>query len=53
MRKVHLSVIRLWIAKKIVELIVNKDEVVIEYAMGLLEDEQQLVLHPFSFLALS
>ena len=46
MRKVNLSVIRPWIAKKIVELIGIEDEVVVEYAMGLLEDEQQPV-HPF------
>ena len=48
MRKVNLSVIRPWIAKKIVELIGFEDEVVVEYAMGLLEDEQQPVLPPFS-----
>lgn len=47
MRKVNLSVIRPWIAKKIVELIGIEDEVVVEYAMGLLEDEQQPV-HPLS-----
>ena len=50
MRKVNLSVIRPWIAKKIVELIGIEDEVVVEYAMGLLEDEQQPVhdfLSPF------
>ena len=46
MRKVNLSVIRPWIAKKIVELIGIEDEVVVEYAMGLLEDEQQPV-HDF------
>ncbi|KAF4618774.1 hypothetical protein D9613_010021 [Agrocybe pediades] len=40
MRKVNLAVIRPWIAKKIVELIGFEDEVVVEYAMGLLEDEQ-------------
>ena len=45
MRKVNLSVIRPWIAKKIVELIGIEDEVVVEYAMGLLEDEQQPVHH--------
>ena len=43
MRKVNLSVIRPWIAKKIIELIGFEDEVVVEYAMGLLEDEQQPV----------
>ncbi|KIM46751.1 hypothetical protein M413DRAFT_40460, partial [Hebeloma cylindrosporum] len=41
MRKVNLNVIRPWIAKKITELIGFEDEVVVEYAMGLLEDEQQ------------
>lgn len=43
MRKVNLNVIRPWIAKKIVELIGFEDEVVVEYAMGLLEDESQPV----------
>lgn len=43
MRKVNLTVIRPWIAKKIVELVGFEDEVVVEYAMGLLEDEQQPV----------
>lgn len=43
MRKVNLNVIRPWIAKKITELIGFEDEVVVEYAMGLLEDEQQPV----------
>jgi len=40
MRKVDLTVIRPWIAKKIVELIGFEDEVAVEYTMGLLEDEQ-------------
>lgn len=43
MRKVNLSVIRPWATKKVVELIGFEDEVVIEYAMGLLEDESQPV----------
>ncbi|EJD45432.1 PWI domain-containing protein [Auricularia subglabra TFB-10046 SS5] len=38
MRKVNLQVIRPWIAKRVVELSGFEDEVVIEYAMGLLED---------------
>ncbi|TFK73358.1 PWI domain-containing protein, partial [Pluteus cervinus] len=41
MRKVNLNVIRPWIAKKVVELVGFEDEVVVEYAMGLLEDKQQ------------
>ncbi|KAG6816426.1 hypothetical protein H0H93_008080, partial [Arthromyces matolae] len=41
MRKVNIAVIRPWIAKKIVELVGFEDEVVIEYAMGLLEDQSQ------------
>lgn len=44
MRKVNLQVIRPWIAKKVVELVGLEDEVVVEYAMGLLEDKQ----HPVS-----
>lgn len=43
MRKVNLEVIRPWIAKKVVELVGFEDEVVVEYAMGLLEDKQQPV----------
>ncbi|EAU89259.2 SR-rich pre-mRNA splicing activator [Coprinopsis cinerea okayama7 len=39
MRKVNLTVIRPWVAKKIIELIGFEDEVVVEYAMGLLEDD--------------
>ena len=43
MRKVNLEVMRPWIAKKVVELVGFEDEVVVEYAMGLLEDPAQPV----------
>ncbi len=43
MRKVNLTVLRPWIAKKIVELVGFEDEVVVEYAMGLLEDSSEPV----------
>jgi serine/arginine repetitive matrix protein 1 len=43
MRKVNLQVIRPWVAKTVVELVGFEDEVVIEYAMGLLEDQSQPV----------
>jgi serine/arginine repetitive matrix protein 1 len=43
MRKVNLQVIRPWVAKKVVELVGFEDEVLVEYAMGLLEDESQPV----------
>ena len=43
MRKVNLTVIRPWIVKKVVELVGFEDEVVVEYAMGLLEDDSQPV----------
>lgn len=43
MRKVNLMVIRPWVAKKVVELVGFDDEVVVEYAMGLLEDKDQPV----------
>lgn len=46
MRKVQLSVIRPWIVKKVVELVGFEDEVVVEYAMGLLEDDAQPVRRP-------
>ena len=44
MRKVNLQVIRPWVAKKVVELVGFEDEVLIEYAMGLLEDKSQPVI---------
>jgi endo-1,4-beta-D-glucanase Y len=56
MRKVNLQVIRPWVAKKVVELVGFEDEVLIEYAMGLLEDQSQpvnmiyLIFHPRSLL---
>ena len=43
MRKVNLQVIRPWVVKKVVELVGFEDEVVVEYAMGLLEDDSQPV----------
>ncbi|KAF8490037.1 PWI domain-containing protein [Gautieria morchelliformis] len=39
MRKVNLQVIRPWIMNRVIELVGFEDEVVVEYAMGLLEDE--------------
>lgn len=53
MRKVNLSVIRPWIAKKVTELVGMEDEVVIEYAMGLLEDKQQPVRATAPYLLLT
>ncbi|KAG8730467.1 hypothetical protein FRC10_002681 [Ceratobasidium sp. 414] len=41
MRKVNLQVMRPWITKKVVELVGFEDEVVVEYAMGLLEDQSK------------
>lgn len=46
MRKVNLPVIKPWIVKKVIELLGFDDEVVVEYAMGLLEDPA----HPASWL---
>lgn len=43
MRKVNLQVIRPWIAKRVVELVGIEDEIVVEYAMGLLEDKNTRV----------
>lgn len=43
MRKVNLQLIRPWVVKKVIELVGMEDEVVIEYAMGLLEDQSQPV----------
>ncbi|KAG9085995.1 hypothetical protein FRC07_013231, partial [Ceratobasidium sp. 392] len=41
MRKVNLQVMRPWITKKVVELVGFEDDVVVEYAMGLLEDQSK------------
>ena len=46
-KKVHWAVIRPWIAKKLVELIGFEDEIIIEYAMELLEDSPEQVSHHF------
>lgn len=43
MRKVELSVMKPWIAKKVMDLLGFDDEVVIEYVTGLLEDESNPV----------
>ena len=43
MLKVNLQVMRPWIANKVVELVGFEDEVVVEYAMGLLEDKTEPV----------
>ena len=48
MRKVNLQIMRPWIANKVTELVGFEDEVVIEYAMGLLEDTSQPVRYLFS-----
>lgn len=47
MRKVNLQVIRPWVAKRVVELVGLEDEIVVEYAMGLLEDKNTRVRSPF------
>jgi len=41
MRKVNLQVIISWITKQVVELLGVDDELVVEYAMCLLEDESE------------
>ena len=38
MRKVNMTVLRPWIVNKIVELLGFEDELLVEYALGLLED---------------
>jgi serine/arginine repetitive matrix protein 1 len=43
MRKVELSVMKPWIAQKVVSLLGFEDEVVIEYVNGLLEDDAEPV----------
>lgn len=46
MRKVELSVMKPWIGRKVVELLGFEDDVVIEYASGLLEDPTSPVRDP-------
>ncbi|KAI5996179.1 PWI domain-containing protein [Pisolithus albus] len=46
MKKVNMEIIRPWIAKKVTELVGFEDEVVIEYAMGLLEDPNHTTPDP-------
>jgi serine/arginine repetitive matrix protein 1 len=48
MKKVNLQVMRPWIAKRVVDLVGFEDEVVVEYAMGLLEDTSKAVGTYFS-----
>lgn len=43
MRKVNLDVLRDWVVKKVTQLVGFEDEVVIEYALGLMEDKSQPV----------
>lgn len=45
MRKVNLGVMRPWVTKRVVELVGLEDEVVVEYAMELLEDKSNPVCH--------
>lgn len=46
MRKVDLDVIRSWVVKKVTELVGFEDDVVIEYALGMMEDKSQPVSPP-------
>lgn len=48
-----MNVIRPWVAKKIVELVGFEDEVVVEYAMGLLEEESLRVCSNISLVSMS
>jgi serine/arginine repetitive matrix protein 1 len=43
MRKVNTNVIRTWVVNKIGELIGMEDEVLVEYAMGILENDSDPV----------
>jgi serine/arginine repetitive matrix protein 1 len=52
MKKVNLQVMRPWIAKRVVDLVGFEDEVVVEYAMGLLEDTSKAVGTYFLFTLL-
>lgn len=43
LRKVNISVLRSWVATKITELLKFEDDVVVEYAYGLLENKDDPV----------
>jgi hypothetical protein len=43
LRKVNISVLRSWVAQKITELLKFEDDVVVEYAYGLLENKDDPV----------
>jgi len=49
MKKVNLNVIKPWIANKIVEILGFEDEVVIDFAFGLLEEEVLVFFFLFNF----
>ncbi|KAM0746106.1 PWI domain-containing protein, partial [Meredithblackwellia eburnea MCA 4105] len=46
MRKVELTVMKPWIAKKVTALLGFEDDVLIEYINGLLEDEENRIVDP-------
>lgn len=48
MRKVEVSVLKPWIAKKLVELMGFEDDVLIEYVGGMLEDPNNIVRYTSS-----
>ncbi|KAI0346655.1 PWI domain-containing protein [Trametopsis cervina] len=50
MRKVNMSVIRAWVVTKISELIGIEDEVLVEYAMGMLENDSDPTPDPRKML---
>lgn len=43
LRKVNVSVLRGWVAKKVTELLNFEDDVVVEFAYGLIEDKNDPV----------
>ncbi|KAG1747343.1 PWI domain-containing protein [Suillus lakei] len=46
LKRVNLNATRPWIAKKVTELVGFEDEVIIEYAMGLLDDPNHTIPDP-------
>ena len=40
MRKINVQVLREWVTKKITEILKFEDDVVVEYAFGILEDKE-------------
>jgi serine/arginine repetitive matrix protein 1 len=46
MSKVNVEVMKQWIATRVVEILANEDDVVIDFVMGMLEESKFVRHHP-------